>query len=543
MKMFSLFIAACLSIGCLNAQNVSSKQMEQLKDNALRANEALYRSHHFVEGWLTKCDPVSGLIPRNLQGSSYWNAQDAAADNYPFMVLTTFFTDKDLYKGKMRDMLASEIKLTSRIGACPATYSFKTHDFLEKNPDIGNIIFGSAEYMKDGLLPLTEWLGKSPWNDRMIAILTSLQEITKGEPITEIKGSYYGGMQEIEVNGDLLQILSRMYWMTGNKEYLAWAQRIADMYLLNSKNYIHTAPKLRLRDHGGEIVLGLCELYATLNYADKERKELYQPQLYKILDRILEYGRNEHGMFYDEFSPKKGTIISKGVADTWGYILDGFYTVYLIDKHEPYREATLKILNNLKDNYQYYNWESGSSDGFADAIESAINLYNREPVTSAAEWIDKEIKAMYSKQKDSGIIEGWHGDGNFARTAIMYALWKTKGCYLTHWNKDLLIGSELEGNMLTVLLSSNAKEKWNGRLYFDKPRHKENLHLPMDWTRINQFPEWFTIDKDANYEVTIDGQTRNYSGKRLAKGLRMKLDNGEQKIIQVKICGCPAPNL
>ena len=27
-------------------------------------------------------------------------------------------------------------------------------------------------------------------------------------------------------------------------------------------------------------------------------------------------------------------------------------------------------------------------------------------------------------QKESGIIEGWHGDGNFARTTIMYCLWK-----------------------------------------------------------------------------------------------------------------------
>ena len=28
---------------------------------------------------------------------------------------------------------------------------------------------------------------------------------------------------------------------------------------------------------------------------------------------------------------------------------------------------------------------------------------------------------MWTIQKPDGIIEGWHGDGNFARTAIMYA--------------------------------------------------------------------------------------------------------------------------
>ena len=49
-----------------------------------------------------------------------------------------------------------------------------------------------------------------------------------------------------------------------------------------------------------------------------------------------------------------------------------------------------------------------------------------------------EIQVMWSMQDSShrpntsqwrsyGVIEGWHGDGNFARTTIMYCLWKTQG--------------------------------------------------------------------------------------------------------------------
>lgn len=76
------------------------------------------------------------------------------------MVLTSIMTDEVLFKGKMRDMLKTERQLTSRLGACPATYI--KHDFLDDPVDRSNVIFGSAEYMKDGSLPLTEWLGETP---------------------------------------------------------------------------------------------------------------------------------------------------------------------------------------------------------------------------------------------------------------------------------------------------------------------------------------------------------------------------------------------
>ncbi len=170
------------------AQNDISFSFDDLLSDARQANEALSRSQRFVNGWLQHCDSVTGLIPRNLWGDYYWNAQDAAADNYPFMVLTTFFTNHEMFEGEMKDMLNAEIRYTSRIGACPSTYDFNKQSFKDSIPDIGNIIFGSAEYMKDGLLPLTEWLGKSPWSDRMLSILDDLYELSEGV-IT--KGGFY----------------------------------------------------------------------------------------------------------------------------------------------------------------------------------------------------------------------------------------------------------------------------------------------------------------------------------------------------------------
>ena len=34
---------------------------------------------------------------------------------------------------------------------------------------------------------------------------------------------------------------------------------------------------------------------------------------------------------------------------------------------------------------------------------------------------------MWDMQSPDGIIEGWHGDGNFVRTSLMFALWKSQG--------------------------------------------------------------------------------------------------------------------
>lgn len=41
--------------------------------------------------------------------------------------------------------------------------------------------------------------------------------------VKQIKGSFYGNSAVVEVNGDILQVLARIYWFTGNREYLEWA--------------------------------------------------------------------------------------------------------------------------------------------------------------------------------------------------------------------------------------------------------------------------------------------------------------------------------
>ncbi len=516
-----LFLTGCR--GRENPVNLQIAQFQNAKNNAVLANEGFIRCRNFTNAWLRHADPFSGLIPRNLQkDKDFWNARDAAADNYPFMVLTSFFVDREMFGGSMLDVLHTEERLTSRVGALPDDYSFSKKGFLHDDIRMPQIVFGSSEYVKDGLLPLTEWLGKSPWSERMLAILRDLHKHV--DVAGRVGKDTYKNATREEVNGELLQTLSRVYWMTGDEALLQWAMDIGDFYLLSDHHPTKDLEYLKLRDHGCELVSGLCELYVSTHFAKPEKSRQYQKPLYAMLDRILETGRNEDGMFYNAINPITGEVADDGIADTWGYTLNGYYAVFMIDSVERYRQAVLKVFSNI-DKYRNFDWEHGSSDGYADAIESALNLYNRIRDDRVAAWIDSEIKVMWGMQKDDGIIEGWHGDGNFARTTIMYNLWKSKGLYVQPWREDLKLGAEQRGDTLLISLSANSP--WQGKLFFDKIRHKVNMHLPIDWPRINQFPEWFTVEKSSKYKMTDVMTMKNFilDGKTLLRGTVIHLED------------------
>lgn len=649
-------------------------------NNGVLANEGLLRCNNYMTGWLSYADSSTGLLPSRLKEWSYdwnwWDPENSAADNYPFMVMTAYLTDSSVFNNRMMDILNTETGFKSDYGCLPATYDFETQTLRKES--LAEVIFGASEYVKDGLLPLTEWLGSSPWCDRMISIIDDIWAYADVE--TE-----FGIVPSVshEIAGELLQSLSRIYWMTGEQKYLDWAIRLGDYFLLGDHHPTENSTILGLRDHGNEIIAGLTELYATIIYTDPIKKESYKIPVYKMLDKILEIGRNKDGLLYNEIYPQTGEH-STNFADTWGYVLNAHYTVYLIDSIQNYRAAVIKALENIGSPYYIeYNRFGQEMDGYADAIESALNLYNREYSEPSTIYMDKSIRKMWDIQKSNGIIEGWYGDGNFARTTIMYCLWKSQGLFLSNWKKDIYCGAVtaynydspapsdmvaysnynynmvkngsdigaslftdrvytirelpgylvaetiiqtacedintdankiisfttssdlliylaidkrlsglpewLDGWMLTddnILTNDNEVEfrlyqkdftsgtevilgglksetslndpicnyvvflkyqnqqvsqqnkqknilkaslksgsNWNGKLFFDTQRHKTNMHMPFNWARINQFPEWYTVEKDSLYMVyNLTLQTNNtFTGSEMAEGIPVTL--------------------
>ncbi|MBN1987333.1 MAG: hypothetical protein JW761_13565, partial [Prolixibacteraceae bacterium] len=171
-----LLLIAILS-ACNSSPEFDSVTVDKALKNGKQANEGFVRSLNFVRGWLTKTDSITGLIPTNLtRKTDVWEAHNSAADNYAFMVLTAYLLDKDLYNGQMLDMLNSERKLTSRVKSLPDTWSFSKQNFASDELKMGDVIFGTSEYIKDGLIPLNEYIGESPWQDRMMEMLDDLLE-------------------------------------------------------------------------------------------------------------------------------------------------------------------------------------------------------------------------------------------------------------------------------------------------------------------------------------------------------------------------------
>lgn len=494
------------------------------EQNGRQAAEAFHRCRRYVDGWLSHADPVTGLIPRNLTNSrDYWNGRDAGADNYAFMVLTAALTDPSLLEGRMLAMLRTEQRLTARLDRLCDDYSFSKKNWRRQPFDLEATLFDSAEYAKDGLVPVTEWLGPSPWSQRLIGLVEDIWKNAKVEtPFGRIP------TRNIEVNGDLLQCCSRLHGITGHRRFLDWGIRLGDYYLLGTNHPTRDLNELRLRDHGGEIVNGLTELYVVLKHHQPAKAAAYREPLHAIFNRILEAGRNDHGMLYDSFNPQTGAH-SQGVCDTWGYICDGFYTLHLVDRVTAYREAVLKAMRHLESHYSGYAWEGASADGYADSIESALNLFNREPVESVARWLDSQIAIMWQKQQSDGIIEGWHGDGNFARTSLMYALWKTQGVRAVPWREDVRLGSVQHNHRLFISLT--ADKPWAGTLVFDRPRHREYLRLPLDYPRINQFPEWFVLESGDRCTIE-DAETetkRPVSARELRRGWKCSVSGLQEK--------------
>ena len=484
-KLLLLIIALSIALPA-GAEDV----WKEAEKNGELVREALLACWRYSQGWLQFADPASGLLPRRLYNDFYWNARDCAADNYPFLVLTAFFTDQALLEGRMKDILETEQRLCNRVDRLPDDYVFATQQFRTDEPDMDALIFGASEYVKDGLLPMTEWIGPSPWADRMLALLDDIwKHCEHDSEVGKLPSTSH------EVAGEMMQALSRMYWMTKKPAYKEQAYMLASYFL---DHHLPTkAKKLSMDDHGCEIIGGLSEVYFLAKQEDPERHAQWREPMHAMLDRILEVARDENGLLYMQVDPVKGKVLNKELTDNWGYDYNAYATVARIDGADRYHEAIRHVLGNLM-NAKDYPWEGAHADGFADSLEGCLNLLARYPIPEAAEWADYTAQRLLALQRDTGIFEGWYGDGNSARTLIMYALWKSQGAYVQPWRADLRLGAALDAEGYTCFVVS-SDWPWDGKLRFDIPRHQEYLGIPEDYPRLNQFPEWFTAAKDASY--------------------------------------------
>ena len=200
--------------------------------------------------------------------------------------------------------------------------------------------------------------------------------------------------------------------MTGDRRFLDWARRIGDAYVLEvlpgsfgvpamTWNFeTHTGERrLRLRDHGNETVVGLVMLFSL-------EHELGSPRADAVSPGAAAHARSHPGLgqprrdALQRGRPRDAEAARHRPVGQLGLRLRR--ALRLLPGHRPRRRIATRCApcsRNLP-KYRKHVWEPrrdaplGSFDGYADAIESAIYLANREPVPEAFDWIDSEMDVM-----------------------------------------------------------------------------------------------------------------------------------------------------
>ena len=264
MKRITLLLLASLIISVATAGYCQEKaSLQQARESAKIASYSLSKVQRWLhEAALKKIEPDTGLY----HPDGNFNYQDAWADCYPFLVWAAWATDQEALNGPIREALHAEIKYCEK-------------DFF-KDPKNA---FGGSEYVKDGLIAIVEVTGKDEWFDRMRAIEDDIwSNPTIDTPYGKIPST------NVEINGEQLQALARLYTMTGDEKYLRWAERLADYYLLPG-DFVPT----RLRDHGCEIIGGLGLLLGVESEHNPEKAKIYLPLMKKMMDTITMEGTKQ----------------------------------------------------------------------------------------------------------------------------------------------------------------------------------------------------------------------------------------------------------
>lgn len=473
----------------------SDSPWEKAEQDGIKTQRAVSFCRALMDAWLAHADPETGLLPRRLNKDRYWNARDCAADNFPFLAILARTTGLPYAIAATDHIFQQEQQLTPRheFLNLPDTYDFTRDKFLNQEPDFEEAIFGASEYAKDGLMPMTEWLGRGPWFNRMVFLIDTLYAL--GEKL----GRTPLPTENPEVLGNLLQVNSRLYWMTGEKRFADRAFAIADELLLN--NPMLQFPKIVLDDHGCEAIGGLSEAYLLARQIDPDRQKTYRQPILDLYHAILEHGANEDGMLYNWFEPATGAH-AQDFTDSWGYDYNALLALAIAENNTALLGACRKVLGNLH-KYLGTPWDNASADGYADTVESAINLINRlGRIPSAMQWVEQSLEHIYAKQRPDGMLEAWYGDGNSIRTMLMYVLMHTWGFTVKPWRPDLRFGVWRKDE--TLYLTVSADYDWQGVLTADRPRHRDWHHLPWDYPRINQFQEWFTVSDDDTLTVSLE---------------------------------------
>lgn len=487
---------------------------DEARANARKAQLLLVHARQWLADEVRHLDPQSGLLTTPAS-NKVWNTRDTAADVYPFFTWAAYLLAPEVFENECRRILEFERTKTCTRGRLPWDFDTATQTLAPQND--AQQVFGASEYVKDGLVAIVELVGRGPWAERMREIEEDCFQFALWEtPQGRLP------MNNLEVNGDHLQSLARLFTMTGDRRYLEWAERIAEYYF-ETANY----RPVQLRDHACEMIGGFALLYAVEKQIGSPKAARYEPQVKRMLDDIVDYGLTPEGLMHAvAHTNHRGPLSVTNTADlthNWGYNFVAFLLYADLARAPEYAEVVDRALRGLA-HPTFHNapWAHGGFDrGLADSMEGAIYLLASRDVPEGHRWLDAEAEVLNAKS--------WPLDkfgANIVRTALQYAWTRARGTWVHPWREDVAWGAVERNGALWV--SVCAEKAWSGRLVFDSARYRTVHGFKKDYPRINYLPALFVGEPDASYQVQVGQRKMKVRGRQLIEGLPLEIKTGTE---------------
>jgi hypothetical protein len=502
---------------------------------AARARGAAYtqcssNAHRILQGWIRlKQDPTTHLFSRQGQ----WDYHDEAADHYSSLVLMAYYVSPELIDpgGRLHRSLTSMQTLCASPSGIPTIYNLRT---LTQG-DLATLTHLS-EWLRDGLIRVVEVLGTdNDWYRELERLTNAMLAEADRE---NGAGSAFQGT---EAKGNMLQALARLYVMSGNEEYILAAEAIADAVLADLEQ---AHRDVSFRDHGCELLPGLTELLVVSTRTHREKADAYRIALRTLLDAVLEESAHpQTGLFCRSSQSKDRGRVWLQPPDTWGYVLFAYENYDRATNEQRYRKVIEKPMRWLLENRSRFSsvkntlWPAAkSSDDWSDSYESMIVLGNRyRDIPGVFDWLDwatLQHKHRKFTDREYGPYDGGHFDGSTGRTLCLHMMLCSQGIRHAPYQDGVGIGAIETDHGLLVTVAS--KKPWSGRLRFDGPRTVYGT-TTIDWARINEVPQWFIVQPDGAYSVTIDSQPAlTLRGDSLINGLTIAVDDRTTCVIRIR---------
>ncbi len=505
--------------------------------NARLAGDSIERAMRVHDAWMGRRHPKTGLFPQSMTQREF-NYRNTAADFFGFECAIALDTRADSVP-LLRETLSRERDLNVKGGLCVAL-DWETGAQLPRSPH--DQMFATSEYLKDGLTSLYDRHGDPEVLARMSEVADAIIAAS------EVK-SRFGVIpsRESEINGNVLQSLCRLGFITGKREYFAFAGRLGDAVIrqmlearqqtgglpVKRYDYPNDRPAVKdgglaqLRDHGNETAVGISEVYALAVSLREEpewaaRAERWEEPVARMFETILTRGIGKDGLLVNTLDARTLEATDGAPCDNWGYLLSGvmlFVEAAERDGRMPRArlEAMLAAMDRIAlavTRTDGLAWEGTHHDGWADSIESALYVASHRPGVRRAllEWADVQIGYMFACQNPDGFVSGDYLDGNFIRTAVMYADMRAACVRTVPWRNGTSVGLAAAKGREPVLVVVAGPDGYRGRLVPDFRRDAARMHLPWDWPRINSWPEWAGVDSATEtlrgVEITLKPNER-----------------------------------